>query len=114
MAAYAGKVGIDPDTVYMLVDRVRFNLQNECGSDLGMQNGDTIHCRRHNAMPMFSSRSIDEGFMKNFLDSRDRTGSSSLSESQIPAYIILDLICGILTKLSRGVGESGSLHSLDA
>ena len=110
MAAYAGKVGIDPDTVYMLVDRVRFNLQNECGSDLGMQNGDTIHCRRHNALSMFSSRSIDEGFI-----SRDRTtGSSSLSESQIPAYIILDLICGILTKLSRGVGESGSLHSLDA
>ena len=63
MAAYAGKVGIDPDTVYMLVDRVRFNLQNECGSDLGMQNVDTIHCRRHTALSMFSSRSIDEGFI---------------------------------------------------
>ena len=110
MAAYAGKVGIDPDTVYMLVDRVRFNLQNECGSDLGMQNGDTIHCRRHNALSMFSSRSIDEGFIFRIRT----TGSSSSSESQIPAYIILDLICGILTKLSRGVGESGSLHSLDA
>ena len=58
LAAYAGKVGIiDPDTIRMMFDGQRVNL-DQCPGDYDMESGDTIYCMARRP-PLLGKTSID-------------------------------------------------------